>query len=550
MSESQDDSVAELNSKEETVDHTELHNTEVPHVHAKENKSIYDARKKLGEALNTSRAPKEHPKSKTVDNDTQEEREENTVDASIKKAVDSNINVAGGDIHTGATSEQITAIVERVFTSLLGKGSDKKSGQKEDVESFSELDLFARARLLTVCFFEGMNVTDFDNVFEIIRIELFDDAYNEDELFERLYEHPRTIPGLDLIEVYDDEKSAKVYQFKELGSGKMLIELVKKEHSKLAFRFVTALVEVIKSYTFSPEIRVRAAYALAEIAEIDVRYVYKTAIKKMAESQDDRIRATVSYFFAYLLINPDQSNSSIQNYLYGVITDWADSSRWNLQWSAASVCEQLGIFSETEQTQIFAQNTLKKLSSVDNIRVANSVIHALVGWSLKQKPFAPFILIREWVEEGSGGHRARFNPYQVRCVVGIWSFWALVIRNSELLSKSVKNDFVQPLDIAKIAEDNQGTDRDLLPIMVAVGTRSFEFKMGNHFFSQLEKWIDVLPDNASLQAIIPVLLRRIYATLPPQSLHQRHLENRIVNVWLKSKNSALRSAAKSMLASN
>jgi hypothetical protein len=521
--------------------------------HVKDQGNIYDARNRLGKSLDASRQKHESKEHQDEDkSEVDDKSSQNTVDASIKNAKNSNVNIAGGDIYNGATPEQIGTIFDTFLRKIL-KINDEKSSKvsqkkrpKNLEDCFNELDLYDKYYFITLSFFEGISITEFDHIFEIIRDLLFDELYEQKEQINRLYMSLPTIPGLEVIEHFDADRSARVYKFKQPDGGQTLLNFVKERHSKLLYKFVTAIKKVVEQYPHTPEIRVLAAYALGEIARLDVDYVYESAIKPFADSKHDGIRATVGYFFAYLFVSPVQDGINLKKYLRNTLTQWTNSGNWHYKWSAASVCEQLGLFAEDAHDQTLAREALEKLAGTDDIRVANAVIHALVGWSLKKEFVVSLELINKWAEQGSAGRNDQFNPHQVRCIVGIWAFWAIVIRNSELLIKKITHESIHPLDIAETILKSRKTPKDLLPMITTVAIRSFEFQMGNYFFEGLEKWVGITQNNKEVQTLVPIWLRRIYANLPENSLHRRHMENRIANIWLKSKNSQMLAIAKAM----
>jgi len=374
---------------------------------------------------------------------------------------------------------------------------------------------------------------------------MLDSLFDKGQRIARAFKPLPVVATIKVIEIYDSDKGARVYKFGKVGDSEMLLNLIRERYSRLLFKFVPIIKKVIDENPSNPEIRVFAAYALGEIAKLDIRYVLKEAIEPLAQHENSSSRATVGYFFAYLFISQEKIAKEIQNYLREVLSRWIYSGGWRLKWAAASICEQLGLFGNNEVKQL-AKESLEKLASIDDIRVANSVIHALVSWSLKKQLLDSLNLIRKWCEQGSAGRNDQFNPHQVRCVVGIWAFGAIVIRNSELLGKNSVNDYVQPIELTKTVLEYRKTPDDLLPMMTTVAVRSFEYQMGNYFFIMLEKWADIAPDSNALQTLIPIWLRKIYANLPVNSLHRRHIENRIHNVWLKSKNPKLLAIAKSM----
>lgn len=405
---------------------------------------------------------------------------------------------------------------------------------------FLSLDEYGKYYALAICFYYGLGLSDFFSVITIIKKHLLKTG-----VVEKTTSTPLRHPKIDTSEQFDTKRIAKTIKFSNNNTAGEILALAKSEYSALLFSYIPILNEIAESHPNNWELRWRSAAALGQISELDVTYIYRTVINNWINHEKAYMRATVGYYYLYLL---DPKNTLIveaKDFLLKQL-DWMSTSKdfteshWRYKWTTAAICEKIGLL-ENEDAARLSKQYLEKVAGINHLRVADSVVHALVEWSVKEKFPDAFGLIVNWVEGGSAGSLNEDDPYQIRCIVGLLAFRAVVEINYEFLNEGQdKQDVVFPVDVLKVIWENRLNGKNLWNGAVAIGIRYFEFKnrnlqLGHYFFDMLESWTEIIPDKDFLVEFISAWLEDISHN--PRS--KTHLQNRLKNVWAKSKNKTL-----------
>mgnify|MGYP001306902441 CR=1 FL=1 len=483
-----------------------------------------------------------------------------SVSARLKDIKKSNVNIAGGDIKIDKSK------IDKKYLSSIGVDGDVNNANmiigdnnvivlandkfklareykvpKNLEEAFNQLELEQRVFFLTMCFFEGLKVSEFNQVYANILRSLAENLFNEDEKREIGRSFLKPVPnfiGLEVCQEYDPEKLAKVYKFKRNDTAQKLFAFVIKEYAALLFDYVIALRILIEEQR-SVDVRRFAAFALGELTKEDFEHVIRNAITPLCTSHKDTARVSVAYYFAYLF-NGEGANQDIKDRLHDLLEDWIKQSGWLWKWTVAAICERLGLL-EKPDLENFSQELLDKLARTDNVRVANAVIHALVGWSLNGKLEFTIGNIKTWVEEGIAGIGNTLDEYEVRCVVGLWAFWRIIWVHQSLIKTPPPNLTLKPIDIFSMLNQNDKIN----PILVSVGIRSFECGLGNDFLDNLASLVD-LDNKDEIQLLVIDWIREVYQSLSPRTTFRPSIKGMINNYWAKSKNPNLKNIAQKL----
>lgn len=404
---------------------------------------------------------------------------------------------------------------------------------------FASLDSYGKYYAIALCFYNRMKVADFLIVLPVIRNHLI---RNGD--IEKKADAPLHHLAVETIEVRDDTRRALIIQYpSEITAGEILT-LLKQKYSSSLFNFLSIIDEIVKNNPNNWELRWRSAAALGQISELDVEHVYKTVINSWIADDKAYVRATVGYYFYYILDEDNIVSSDTRDYVLGELKKLANPKvfkpkLWRYSWTAVATCEKIGLL-KSNQVNNMASSYLEGLAGINHIRVADSVIHALVEWSVKENFAQALNLLITWVESASAGDLDDDNPYQIRCVIALLAFRAIVEVNYDLLNEEDNiQDMIVPVEVLKVIWDNQSESEDLWQGTIWIGVRYFEFRMGQYFFDMLESWMETTSDKEFLIEFVSSWLKEIFFNLRSKT----HLENRLKNVWAKSKNKTLRTIA-------
>lgn len=407
---------------------------------------------------------------------------------------------------------------------------------------FSSLDEYGKFYALAVCFYQGVKSSDFLKIPPIIKSHLIKSGE-----IEKKKEAPSRNPSVKTMEVRDPDKHALVIKFpKDSTSGEILF-LVMKNYASLLFSFIPVLNEIVQSSPENWELRWRSSVALGQISELDVDHILENVISKWVDDEKAYVRATVGYYYYYIFSLNKEDNPAfkeIWSYALKTFERWAnpknfDDKYWRYKWTTAAICEKVGLL-EDAAAETFAKQYIEKIAGINHIRVADSVIHALVEWSIKQKFQQVFKLLVSWVESGSAGDQDENSPYKIRCIVALVAFNAIIEVNYDLFNdKDNEQESISPVDVLRIVWENRFGEENYWNGMVSIGVRNFNFRMSHYFFDMLESWTEIISDKEFLADFISSWLKDIYFNVRSKT----YLENRLKNIWAKSKNKTLKSIA-------
>jgi len=404
---------------------------------------------------------------------------------------------------------------------------------------FENLDAYGKYYAVAVCFYHRLKVADFLTVLPIIRNHLIRTGD-----IEKKTDAPLRHLEVKTNEIKDPTRRAIVIQFPSEKTAEKILTLLIQEYSPILFNFVSILDDVVRNNPRNWELRWRSAAALGQISELDVDHVYETVISNWMTDDKAYVRATVGYYFFYILDEDNAVSSETQDYLSAELKKLANPKKfnyklWERSWAAVATCEKIGLLKSSQINNI-ATSYLEGLAGINHLRVADSVIHALVEWSVKENFTQAMALLIAWIEGGSAGDRDEDNPFQVRCMVALLAFRAVVEVNYDLLDDDNKQDVVVPVEVLKVISQDQAGDVNLWQGMISIGVRYFDFRMGGFFFDMLESWTESISDKEFLIEFISSWLKEVFFNLRSKT----HLENRLKNVWAKSKNKTLQTIAK------
>lgn len=482
-----------------------------------------------------------------------DERENNgeadaTVSAEVRNSKNSNTNAAGRDVNQQITNNihhhhyhyNDEEKIRRERKSKLRDSGNQKAPKSLE-EAFNQLDLEQQIFFLTMCFFEGLKVNEYNQVYQSILNSIAKNLFSDVEKKEinRGFLKPISNPiGLEICQEYDPKKLAKVYKFKKRDTAQKLFAFAIRDYSTLLSAYVMALrilIEEQKNF----DIRQFAAFALGDLTKEDFEHVIQNAIVPLCISNKDTARVTVAYFFAYLF-DGDGVNQNIQNRLFDLLKHWATQPGWLWKWTVAATSERLGLSGKTD-LESFSQELLDKLARTDNVRVANAVIHALVGWSLNDKLNIVIKILKTWVDEGIAGKGNTLSEYEIRCVVGIWAFWRIVWVHQYLLKSPSSDLSIKPIDTFSLLEDNN----KLNPVLISVGIRSFECGLGDDFMDNLASLVE-LDSKSEMHSLVVTWIREVYLNLPTKTTFRPSIKGMINNYWARSKNANIKKIAQQL----
>ncbi len=401
---------------------------------------------------------------------------------------------------------------------------------------------YGRFFVIGLCFYHGLSVPDFLSVLDATKKYLSQKIGKGNKI-----NFPSRHPDVKTLEEFDSERLSVTIKFlleDGVSVGDIFTKVVKKDYVPELFNYATILSEIVETQPNNWEMRWRSAVGLGQISELDVRYVFNKLINVWAQDERAFVRATVGYYFYYILSGDAALPEGAQKFLLEMLEKWATpkdfkESKWKYKWTVAAICEKIAHL-KNEQAQILANKYLELVAGINHVRVADSVVHALVDWSIKQKFPQVFRLLVSWAESGSAGDKDEDNPYEIRCIVALVAFSAIVEVNYDLLNdKDNQREFIFPVDVLRTIWENQSDKENFWLGMVSIGVRYFDFKMGHYFFDMLESWTEIVSDKEFLADFVSSWLKAIYFDAHSKT----HLENRLKNVWAKSKNKTLKSIA-------
>jgi len=407
-------------------------------------------------------------------------------------------------------------------------------------DAFHKLGLDQQVFFITMCFFEGLKVSDYNQVYRnllnTITGKVFDDSEKRD-IDKSFYKPIPIVVGLEISQDYDQSKLAKVYKYKDSATVRRLLDFVFDNYSNLILDYVTALHNLIITQR-DVQIRRFAVFALCELSKVDFNHVVQNAIKPLAASSKDTCRVSVAYFYEYLFDSKENIKIEIRNRLIDLLDGWIKNSNWTFKWTAAAVCERLGL-SQDEDIVSLSRKKLNILAGCDNMKVAGAVIHALTTWSLKRDSLYTLNIIKLWVDEGSAGKIDVLNEYEVRCVVGIWSFWRILAVNRYLLKSTDVEKNEKPNNLVAIFRTSDG---EVISLLTSIGIRSFEYGLGNEFLSNLASMLEY-DSSDEIQSLIVAWIKSVYQQLPSTKIYRKTISGMVKNYWANSKNIGIKSVS-------
>lgn len=470
---------------------------------------------------------------------------------------DININVyLNSDSHSSSKKDSSSIFAGDIINSTVIIGDDNQVSQQEYKsrfeqtasvispvsleDAFHNLGIEQQVFFITMCFFEGLKVSDYNQVYRNILNTITGDVFDDNEkreLDRNFYKPNPVVVGLEIVQDYDQSKLAKIYKYKDPATVRRLLNFVFDNYSNLILDYVIALYNLIISHR-DVQIRRYAVFALCELSKVDFNHVVQNAIKPLATSSKDVCRVSVAYFYEYLFDSKESTNSEIRKRLIDILDGWIKNSNWTLKWTATAVCERLGLSQDKDVVSLSRKN-IEILAGCDNMKVAGAVIHALVTWSLKKEPEYVFNIVNLWIDGGSAGKVDILNEYEIRCVVGIWTFWRILAVNRYLLRSSDVESNEKPNNFVTLFWNSNG---ELAPLLSSVGIRSFEYGLGNEFLNNIASLLEY-DTSDEIQSLVIIWVKNVYQQLPSTKIYRKTISGMVKNYWANSKNIAIKNVS-------
>lgn len=492
------------------------------------------------QVTSTESTPRDHS-STTADATTQVD-----INANLSHIQGSSINLAGGHVINIRldSSEQSRKILRDIIEGNLADQLPRRP--PADAELQDQIDYWFKHDLttddeklfaITLTIFSGIKYPDLRDIFTLVEGELI----IEDE---KQPKSPFYISDDSLIETvkaqtkYDGNALEETIEFCDEKYPDAIFTTLRKHYRGVLLDLLPALKLIVERYHYW-EIRYRAALSIAEIGKLGFQRVRSRILEPWALDNKAYVRASVGYPLA-LLAQDDNSRSAVEQ----VLTDWCNpgwsraNDTWRYRWTAASTFKQIGLLGE-EWAQQWAYQGLRTLAGFDDIRIADAVIHSLVVLSLQQQLEKILLLIKTWIEQGSAGTVRDVTPH-ARCIVGILGFFVLSEIHVELATKEeqeAETAGIQVNNLFNLVRQSASDESDFWQLVIAVGVRSFEFRLANDFFSLISDWTHYAADNPSFQNTVRDLLFEVFIQVRPK--HREHILNRLKRWAEQSKDEQL-----------
>lgn len=416
------------------------------------------------------------------------------------------------------------------FQQRRGSSQVETSPTQEFSNWFKELTPREKLFAITLSIFNGLKYSDFRELFFIV-LDVMKVDQSEEEKLARYFEEDDSFCDKVGAEIkFSNDEPEEIIVFKDSSYPARIFGLMRDKYRSLFFELLPVLREIVERHRYW-EIRSRAALALAEIGKIAFRRVRTQVIDHWASNDRAYVRAAVGYPLARLA--EDSTTRLAVEHLLG---EWCrfrvQGNSWRYHWTAASVYKQIG-FIEADWVEDWIFNGLKKLAGIDDIRIADSVIHTLVVLSL-QRPLANILVVlKEWIEEGIAGNKDNTEP-QTRCIVAILAF--MVISEIHIEVSKEEDNETEPDEalgraenLFNLVQQSEREKGDLWQLMVAVGVRSFEYRgLADEFFNLIVRWTEHCADEPQLQNTVRNLLAEVFLIVRPR--YRERILNRL-NRW-------------------
>lgn len=474
------------------------------------------------------------------------------INAELSHIQGGSINIAGGHVINVRldSSAQARKILRDIFDGNLV--SQVPPRPPADAKLQDQVDYWFKHDLKTddeklfaiaLAIFSGIKYPDLRDIFSVVKDELVIESEEQPK-------SPFRTSDDDLIEIvkaqtkYDSKILEEIIEFCDKKYPDAIFTTLRKRYRGVLLDLLPALKLVVERYRYW-EIRYRAALSIAEIGKLGFQRVRSKILDPWAVDSRAYVRASVGYPLTLLAQDVD-CRSSVEK----VLSDWCDprwstsNDAWRYRWTAASTLKQIGLINE-EWAQQWAYRGLKILAGFDDIRIADAVIHSLVVLSLQRQLEKVLLLIKTWIEQGSAGTTKDITP-QARCIVGILGFFVLSQIHVELATEEEQEAEavgIQINSLFHLVRQSATDETSYWQLVIAVGVRSFEFRLANEFFSLITDWTHYAADNPSFQNIVRNLLLEVFMKVRPK--HREHILNRLKRWATQSKDEQLAQMATS-----
>jgi hypothetical protein len=475
------------------------------------------------------------------------------VNAELSHITSSSVNIAGGHVINIRldSSEQARKILRDIYEGNLASQLPRKPPADADLQD--QVDYWFKHGLKTddeklfaiaLTIFSGIKYPDLRDIFSVVKAELVikDEGHpyspfrtSDDDLIKTVKAQTR----------YDSKVLEEIIEFCDEKYPDAVFTTLRKQYRGVLLDLLPALKLIVERYRYW-EIRYRAALSIAEIGKLGFQRVRSKILDLWAIDSRAYVRASVGYPLALLAQDVD-CRSAVEK----VLSDWCNPSwnhssndAWRYRWTAASTFKQIGLINE-DWAQQWAYKGLRTLAGFDDIRIADSVIHSLVVLSLQRQLEKILLLIKVWIEQGSAGSSKDVTP-QARCIVGILGFFVLSQIHVELAieeEQEAEAVGIQVNSLFHLVRQSSITEADFWQLVIAVGVRSFEFRLANEFFSLVSDWTHYAADNPTFQNTVRNLLFEVYVKVRPKQ--REHILNRLKRWELQSKDAQLAQMATS-----
>lgn len=386
---------------------------------------------------------------------------------------------------------------------------------------------------ITLSMFNGLKYPDFKDIYEIILRVMKVKGRKEEDAPSRFDTHDEDLTELVRADIKpSDEKLEEIIEFRDEQYVSAISDLMRRRYRNVFLDLLPALKQIVERHRYW-EIRTRAAATMAEIGKIAFHRVRNQVLEPWASDPKAYIRASVGYPLARLV--EERSSRAV---VIDLLNDWSNpqwrglGETWRYRWTAASVYKQIG-YIEQDWAEDVAFRGLKKLAGFDDIRIADSVIHTLVVLSLQRQLENVLLALKEWIDEGVAGSKDNIEP-QGRCIVAILAFMVMseihieaYKEKDEVIDEDISLNASNLFDLVRKSETRKG---EMWQLLVAVGVRSFEYRLANAFFDLIARWTDYAADDLHLQNTVRNLLADVFVEAQPR--YREHMLNRL-NRWTR-----------------
>lgn len=445
-----------------------------------------------------------------------------------------NISVSEYDAHIEiADRDQLKNILSEIRES--GKAPSPpppaQSSIQEEVDRWFNEGLHTDSEKLFAITLSVFNEISYIELQEIYRIVL--NFLQTDETGKEVNRSPFSFDDETWIQKFKavlikpiNDSSEEIITYANELYPRAVFELLRRRYRTVLLDLLPVLKHVAERYN-QKEIITRVAHAIAEIAKIAFHRAYAQVLEPWAGAEQIYMRDAASYSLT-VLAGDDIHRLAVKD----VLDNWS-SPKWNgrfeiwrYRWTAASTYRQLG-FIETSWADSWVFSGLERLAGFDDVRIADSVIHALTVLSIHKPVIDVLKLLGRWVSDSTAQKTPDLES-QARCIIAVLAFMTIAEIHQEIIDKDTNETSLQAENLLDIVNQNKADENDVWQLSVAVGVQALEYGIGDAFFDLIEQWSKQAAENVSLQNTVKNLIIEVFKQVGP--LQKEFIFNRF-NLW-------------------